>query len=93
METKAKPSQFSSIFPFASVVQNTEQEIVAKNIMVILKRTGDKFRSLSWKEYKSERLKDGNFSEMKEHEFFNKIQFYTRNERSARCFCTVWDEI
>jgi hypothetical protein len=88
----AKPSLFAKKFPFSSAVQNTESEVIAKNIMVILSRTGDKWRSLSWKEYKEERLKDGEFTEG-EKEYFDKIQFYTKDESSARCFSKSWREL
>jgi hypothetical protein len=92
MADKAKPSLFAGTFPFSSAVQNTESEVIAKNIMVILSRTGDKFRSLSWKEYKAERLKDGNFTEG-EKEYFKKIKFYTVTAESARCFSKSWREL
>ena len=57
-----KPSNFTKQ-PIASVLQKSEAETIARNIMVILKRTGDSFRPLSWDEYKAERLKDGHFTE------------------------------
>lgn len=49
-----KPSNFIA-FPIESVFHNYEIEAVARNIMVILARTGDTFRSLEWDEYKAER--------------------------------------
>lgn len=58
-----KPSFFSSKYPWDSVFGKSECETIAQNIMKILQRTGDEFRTLSFEEYKDERLKDGNFSE------------------------------
>ena len=52
-----KPSDFLE-YPWNSVTKNSEYETIALNIMVILKRTGDEFRELSFDEYKTERLKD-----------------------------------
>ena len=45
-----KPSDFRK-HPLDSILQNTESEIVARNIMVILARTGDEFRLMEWDEY------------------------------------------
>jgi len=53
-----KPSDFAKISPMNCVFKHHEHEVVADNIMQILKRTGNEFRPLSWKEYKEERLKD-----------------------------------
>jgi len=57
-----RPSDFT-VQPWGSVLQKSEAETIAANIMVILKRTGDEWRSLTWDEYKTERLKDGSFTE------------------------------
>ena len=56
------PSDFK-VFPWSSVSKNSETETIAQNIMIILSRTGNEFRELSWDEYKEERLKDGGFSD------------------------------
>ena len=90
-DASVTPSMFSDIYPWNSQVGETWREIVAQNIMKVLKRTGDKFRSLSWKEYKEERLKDGNFSKTEE-QYFEDVQFYTIDEKSARSFCKGWLE-
>jgi len=84
-----KPSNFTS-FPFGSVLQNSESETIALNIMKILKRTGDEFRSLSWEEYKSERLKDGNFSD-REHPIFEKVIRYCKSADTAILFSEEWN--
>lgn len=50
------PSNYTT-FPWDSVLQNAESETIAQNIMIILKRTGDKWRKLSFEEYQQERKK------------------------------------
>jgi len=82
------PSDFHK-FPYDSILQNTEHEIVARNIMVILARTGNTFRSLSWEEYELERMKDGGFSGV-EFSFFEKVVGYCSSEFEARGFCSNW---
>lgn len=84
-----KPSRFASIHPFDSVFGSFEHEIVAKNIMVILSRSGDVFRSLSCEEYERERLKDGNFS-LREELFFKDVIGYCKSPDTAVLFCKVW---
>lgn len=83
-----KPSNYTS-FPWDSVSQNTETEIVAQNIMKILKRTGDTFRILSWEEYKEERMKDGNFSE-NECGYFLNVRMWCISSERADDFCKDW---
>jgi len=41
------------IFPSSSVLQKCEAETVAANIMVILYRTGNTFREITWEENSS----------------------------------------
>jgi hypothetical protein len=72
-----------------SVEKEWEVECVAKNIIVILARTGNTFRKLSWDEYKAERKKDGNFT-VREVGFFNKAVGYCESENLARSFCPGW---
>ena len=71
-----KPSDFSAEYPWSCVFETAEHEIVAMNVMKILKRTGNEFRDLSFDEYKIERLKDGNFSGIEEGYFNEVIWFY-----------------
>lgn len=87
-DKEMKPSNFTK-YPWNSVLQNGESEQIALNIMVILKRTGDIFRDLTWDEYKSERLKDKNFSEG-EQTFFNKVIDYCKNEDTAKLLSETW---
>ena len=82
------PSNFTS-HPYDSVLQNNESETVARNIMVILSKTGDKFRVITWEEYKAEREKDGHFS-TSEKPFFEKVYGFCTSAESARAFCKNW---
>lgn len=64
MEQKTKTTRelAPSIFmenPMGSIFQKSESETVARNIMTILKRTGDVFRIIRWDEYKEERKQVG----------------------------------
>jgi hypothetical protein len=91
----ARPSDFSNIEPTMSVApgpHKCESEMIAQNIMVILKRNGNRFRSLPWSEYKAERKKDGNFTE-EEKSYFDKVIGYCKNEDTARLFSHKWAEV
>lgn len=83
-----KPSNFTN-FPWDSILQKTESEIVAQNIMKILERTRNEFKELSWEEYQEERLKDKNFSTI-EKSYFNKVVNYCASSESAISFCKNW---
>ncbi len=85
---KTKPSDFTNK-PFASVFRKSESETIARNIMVILSRTGNEFRELSWDEYKKERLKDGEFSES-EKGYFEKVLPYCVSAEMAARFSDSW---
>jgi hypothetical protein len=82
------PSNFTKT-AYDSVLKNSESETVARNIMVILSRTGDKFRLLSWDEYKTERTKDGNFTES-EKQYFDRVVGFCVSAESAKAFCPNW---
>jgi hypothetical protein len=71
------------------VTQNTEHEIVARNIMAILKRTGDIWRPLSRDEYEAERLKDGGFTGT-ELTLFDNVRRYCENAIDAQLFSPMW---
>ncbi len=86
-----KPSDFTK-YPFDSVLQNNECETVARNIMVILRRTGDEFRILSWGEYKQERVKDGGFT-MSEKDYFDRVAGFCVAAESAQAFSPAWKNI
>jgi hypothetical protein len=82
------PSDFTE-YPWSSVMKKTECEVVAVNIMKILKRTGNAFRPLSWEEYQEEREKDGNFT-IRENRYFNDVIGYCGNAESAATFSKTW---
>ncbi len=79
-----------TLYPIDSVIQNGESEIVALNIIKILKRSGDKFRELSWPEYEAERKKDGGFSENEKDYFYN-VQYLCKGlKKDIVGFSSVW---
>ena len=84
METERKPSDFN-VFPFSSALQNSETEVVAMNVMLILKRTGDAFRPLEWEEYAKERKEDGEFTEG-EKQYFERAIGYFKSADTAKLF-------
>ena len=86
------PSDFIEMC-FSSVLQKTEAEVVAANIMVILVREGNEWKKLDWDTYKEHRTNDGNFSEWKEKPYFEQVLKYTVSEDAARCFGGSWAEI
>lgn len=86
-----KPSDFKG-FPMASVLQNCESEIVACNIMTILKRTGDEFRELTIDEYVKERNKDKEKYSKREEDYFDNVKGYFKSADTAVLFSPVWKE-
>jgi len=86
------PSDFYPIDAYNCVLKKREFEIIARNIMVILARTGDKFRKLSWNEYESERKKDKNFTDREEY-FFDMVIDYCSSSDKAMTFCENWENI
>jgi len=87
---ETKPSTFTE-HPWNSACQNCECEIVAANVMRILKRTGDTFRPLSPKEYVKERKKDGSYT-VKELGYFEKVIKYCKNADTAALFSPTWEK-
>ena len=87
-----KPSDFKGVQPWGSVMQKSEHETVANNVMTILRRTEDSFRPVSWEEYEKEREKDGNFSH-DEKSFFDDVIKYFKSEDTARLFSPAWDKL
>lgn len=88
-ETTLHPELFAGIVPEKSVLLKRGYEIVAQNIMVVLSRTGNRFRDLPWEEYVSERKKDKGFSDG-EKEYFNAVIGYCKNADSALLFSPEW---
>lgn len=87
-----KPSDFSKEGPWNSVFQQSEYETIASNVMTILNRTGDNWKELSWDEYETERLKDGNFTSSEKH-YFDKVIPYCVSWEKAITFSPSWAEI
>lgn len=87
-KVKTLPSDFTNL-PWSSVLNQSEYEVIALNIMEILKRTGNIFRKLTWEEYTKERLKDGGFSGG-EYKFFIEVLPYCRNANTAKLFSKTW---
>jgi len=83
----SKPSDFIKK-PFGSVLQKSEAETVAANAMVILSRTGNEWRNLSYEEYETERRKDGNFSSA-ELMYLCQVKPYL-TEDTAETFADSW---
>lgn len=83
-----KPSDFCT-YPWESIFHKCENETVALNIMKILKRTGDKFRTLTFGEYGVERLKDKDFT-MSEAKYFDEVITYCSSEKKCRIFSQEW---
>lgn len=75
-----------------SVLQKSEAETIARNYMVILYRMGDKWRGLSWEEYKAERLKDGGFTDG-ERKYFDQVSPYCQSAEVARSFSPKWADV
>ena len=84
----SKPSNYTSK-PWDSVIGKWEAEKIAQNIMVILSRTGNEWRQLSWQEYQEERKKDGGFTQM-EHSYFEQVVSYCASAEDANRFCSSW---
>ncbi len=85
---KKLPSDFTN-YPWSSVLQNSESETIAVNIMKILKRTGNTWRELTFEEYKKEREKDGHFTS-KEELYFNDVIPYCKSTDTAALFSKEW---
>ena len=83
-----KPSDFCK-HPWACVFRHLEQEQMGINIMIILKRTGNVFRELTFEEYKTEREKDGGFSSSEKH-YFEQVIPYCKSAETAALFSDSW---
>jgi hypothetical protein len=87
-----KPSVISKAYPWSSIFQNSETEIVAQNTARILARTGDTFRDIGLDEYRAEREKDGNYS-YREEALFEKVRPYFKSADTAATFCKDWTKL
>ncbi len=89
---RSTPSDYCKT-PIGSRFQKSEAETIITNIMIILKRTGNKWRHLDWSEYKMERIKDGNFCTNHEKEYFELVNRYCFSAKNARLVSRNWTEI
>lgn len=89
-EKDVLPSEFT-VYPWSSLVQNSEKETIARNIMIILSRTGNKFRPLDWEEYHAERECDGGPEDHTEKIYFNAVIDYCKSADTARLFSESWN--
>jgi hypothetical protein len=93
------PSAVCKEFPWGSVKQNCEDEVIACNIVKMLARTGDTWRQITEEEYAAERQKDMaksknpngivHFSEI-EIAHFREVLPYTVSAEAAASFCPAW---
>ena len=86
-----KPSDFTH-HPCMSVFNKCEPEVIARNIMKILKRTGNEFRELTWEEYAKERQEseqDKNFSQG-EKRYFDDVIGYCKSAETAKLLSPYW---
>lgn len=87
--TEYKPSDFIT-WPWSSVKQNSECEQIAKNIMVVLKRTGDTFRPLTWEEYKSDIETRERTVPDSEKAYFDNVIDFCKSADTAQLFSESW---
>lgn len=85
-----KPSDIKNIHPWNSVKQKSEYETVARNIVIILAKTGDEWRELTYEEYEKYRLTDGNYS-LGEKKYFNEVVGFCSAPSNARLFSESWN--
>lgn len=89
-----KPSYFAKTYPIGSVLQKSEAETVARNIMVILSIEDDEWKTLSWDDYLAGRIatdKKADIDKVKyEKSYFEKVIPYCVSADNARRFCKDW---
>lgn len=81
-----KPSDFKTD-PVGSIFGKAEAETVSLNILKILARNGNEFRLLSWAEYYTERIKDGDFNQTVESKYF---QWVFKHCSTLEGACEIW---
>ena len=82
-----KPSDFM-IQPWSSVFGKSENETIARNVMVILSRNGNEWRDLSFNEYSKERIEDGvsEWALNAEKRYFMEVVEYCKSPEAAATF-------
>lgn len=87
LESILKPSHFLSR-PMNSLLQESEAETIAWNIMIIRDRLGGKW-SLTLEEYRIERKKDGRYN-TREEIYFEKVYPLIKDPSGAMTFAPAW---
>lgn len=75
--------------PFSSILQKSEAETIARNVMVIRDRLGK--WELTAEEYQREREKDGSFT-LGELGYFKEVAPLIRDSVGAMNFCETWQK-
>lgn len=91
---RVKPADFLQQ-PMGSVLEKSEAETIARNCMVILKRTGNEWRMLTEEEYLVERTKDGAGASEASNElrWFRRVVGYTTSAKAAGSFSPTWAKV
>lgn len=86
----ATPADYIS-YPWGSILNSTEHEMIARDIMVILYKTGNVFREISFDEYKKEKTKiTKNIINASEESRFMQVVNFCKNPYMANSFCKNW---
>lgn len=90
-----KPSLLKKQFPFGSIAQKTETEVVAMNVVKILSNRGDTFRLLTWEEYVESRKADGatDWDCQIEQRYFEIAAPYLETATNAATFSDMWAKL
>ena len=88
---KKYPSDFLQ-HPFNSILKDLKYERAARNVMVILARTSDAWRDLSWEEYVKEHQKDVDELSLilAEKGYFDIVTPFCKTAELAKKFCPTW---
>ena len=90
-----QPSLIKRQFPFGSITQKTESEVIALNIAKILSSRGNSFRLLAWEEYAESRKADGasEWDLRGERHYFEVVAPYLETAEGAAKFSSLWAEL
>lgn len=88
---KSTPADYCQI-PWSSRFNKSESETVITNVMIILKRNGNKWGPIDWKEYKKGRQKDLNFTDS-EKVYFDEVHRYCFSAKNASLVSANWKKI
>lgn len=90
-----KPSLLKKQFPFGSIAQKTETEVIAMNVVKIPSNRGDVFRLLTWEEYVEQRKADGatDYDCQIERRYFEVAAPYLETAEKAATFQYQWAKL